>query len=65
MRTSENVTVNLGPIDWQRYAQQKEWLVRMAISLDDHDHVAWGLVELFDRLEDEAEKQGHPVYYVR
>lgn len=48
-------------IDWLELAKQKHRLVTMIFQQP--DDILWGLVELIDAIQDQAEEDGHPVVY--
>lgn len=53
--------VSVSGIDWLQLAQQKHRLLGMI--WDDKDDILWGLINLIDVIQDEAEKDGHPVVF--
>lgn len=59
-RTTVNLTIN---IDWLLLSRQKLELLRKI--WEEGESKLWGLVELLDFIQDQAEGQGHPVIWFR
>lgn len=53
--------IALGPVDWLELAKQKHALLK--IIWNDADHPLWGLVNLIDKIQDEADSQDFPVVW--
>lgn len=55
--------VGVSGIDWLQLAQQKHRLLHLV--WEDGDDILWGLINLIDVIQDQAEEAGHPVVFGR
>jgi hypothetical protein len=58
---SQSQWVGVVGIDWLQLAQQKHRLLHLV--WEDEDDILWGLINLIDVIQDQAEEAGHPVVF--